>query len=53
MALREGSQRSTAGSARLILRRSLVVSELALAGVLVFGAGLMLRSIAVLPRSTR
>ncbi len=48
MALREGGQRATVGSARLILRRSLVVSELALAVVLVIGAGLMLRSFSVL-----
>lgn len=48
MALREGGQRATAGSARLVLRRSLVVAELALAVVLVMGAGLMLRSFASL-----
>ena len=49
-ALREGGLRATAGSARLLLRRSLVVSELALAVVLVVGAGLMLRSFATLQR---
>jgi putative ABC transport system permease protein len=47
-ALREGGQRTTVGSARLWLRRSLVVSELALAVVLVVGSGLMLRSFAAL-----
>ena len=49
-ALREGGLRATAGSARLLLRQSLVVSELALAVVLVVGAGLMLRSFATLQR---
>lgn len=49
-ALREGGQRTTAGRARLVLRRGLVVSELALAVVLVVGAGLMLRSFAHLQR---
>ena len=49
-ALREGGVRATAGSARLLLRQSLVVSELALAVVLVVGAGLMLRSFATLQR---
>ncbi len=48
MALREGGQRATAGSARLKLRRLLVVSEVALAVVLVVGSGLMLRSFAAL-----
>ncbi len=47
-ALREGGQRTTVGSARLWLRRSLVVSELALAVVLVVGSGLMLRSFSAL-----
>ncbi len=42
--LREGGERSTSGSAKLRLRRLLVVSEIALAVVLVIGAGLMLRS---------
>ncbi len=45
-ALREG--RSTAGTARHKLRQLLVVSEIALAVVLVIGAGLMLRSFAAL-----
>lgn len=49
-ALREGGQRTTAGSARQVLRRGLVVAELALAVVLVVGAGLMLRSFAALQR---
>ncbi len=44
--LREG--RSTVGSARHRLRQLLVVSEIALAVVLVVGAGLMLRSFAAL-----
>jgi putative ABC transport system permease protein len=48
MALHEGSQRTTVGSARLMLRRTLVASELALAVILVVGAGLMLRSFATL-----
>ncbi|MGH7573834.1 MAG: ABC transporter permease [Longimicrobiales bacterium] len=47
-ALREGGQRTTAGFGRLRLRRSLVVSEVALAVVLVVGSGLMLRSFAEL-----
>ena len=45
-ALREG--RSPAGTARHKLRQLLVVSEIALAVVLVIGAGLMLRSFAAL-----
>ena len=45
LALREGGQRATAGSARRRLRRLLVASELALAVVLVIGSGLMLRSL--------
>ncbi len=48
--LREGGQRATAGSARMRLRRLLVVSEVALAVMLVVGAGLMLRSFAELMR---
>ncbi len=43
-ALKEGGQRSTAGSARQRLRRGLVVAEVTLAAVLVVGAGLLLRS---------
>ncbi len=46
VALREG--RATAGTARHRLRQLLVVSEIALAVVLVVGAGLMLRSFAAL-----
>jgi putative ABC transport system permease protein len=48
--LREGGTRATAGSARMRLRRLLVVSEIALAVVLVVGSGLMLRSFAALVR---
>ncbi len=48
IALREGGQRTTAGSARQRLRRLLVVSEVALAVVLVVGSGLMLRSFGAL-----
>ncbi len=47
-ALREGGERATAGSARHRLRQLLVVSEIALAVILVVGAGLMLRSFASL-----
>ncbi|HSJ16119.1 MAG TPA: ABC transporter permease, partial [Longimicrobiales bacterium] len=47
-ALREGGQRTTAGSGRHAVRRALVAAELALAVVLVVGAGLMLRSFAAL-----
>jgi putative ABC transport system permease protein len=46
--LQDGGQRTTAGAARLILRRGLVASELALAVILVIGAGLMLRSFSAL-----
>jgi predicted permease len=42
--LRDGSGRTTAGSARMQVRRLLVVSEVALAVVLTVGSGLMLRS---------
>ncbi|MHB1168173.1 MAG: ABC transporter permease [Longimicrobiales bacterium] len=49
-ALRDGSGRSTAGSFRQQVRRALVVSEVALAVMLVVGAGLMLRSFAALQR---
>jgi len=42
--LREAGQRSTASAARTWLRRGLVMSEVALAVVLVVGAGLLLRS---------
>ncbi|MBV8200940.1 MAG: ABC transporter permease, partial [Acidobacteria bacterium] len=43
-ALKEGGQRSTAGSARQRLRRGLVVAEVTLAAVLVAGGGLLIRS---------
>jgi len=42
--LKEGGQRATAGSARARLRSGLVMAEVALAVVLVVGAGLLLRS---------
>ena len=42
--LREAGQRSTASAARTWVRRALVMSEVALAVVLVIGAGLLLRS---------
>ena len=48
--LREGSQQATAGAARQRLRGALVVAEVALAVVLVIGAGLMGRSLAALGR---
>ena len=44
IALKEGGQRATAGSARARLRSSLVMAEVALAVVLVVGAGLLMRS---------
>jgi predicted lysophospholipase L1 biosynthesis ABC-type transport system permease subunit len=44
MALKESGQRSTAGSARARVRSGLVMAEVALAVVLVIGAGLLLRS---------
>jgi len=43
-ALKEGGQRSTAGSARARVRSGLVMVEVALAVVLVVGAGLLMRS---------
>lgn len=46
--IREGGDRATVGGARKRLRRLLVVGEIALAVVLVIGAGLMLRSFAAL-----
>ncbi len=49
-ALRQGGTRTTAARGRQRLRRLLVVSETALAVVLVVGAGLMLRSFAALQR---
>jgi len=42
--LKEAGQRSTASAARTWVRRILVISEVALAVVLVIGAGLLLRS---------
>lgn len=44
LSLKEGAARTTATVARMRLRRSLVVGEVALAVALVVGAGLMLRS---------
>lgn len=42
--LKEGGQRSTAGSGRQMLRRVLVVVEVAFAATLVIGGGLLIRS---------
>jgi predicted permease len=44
VSLKEGGQRSTAGTARARLRSGLVMAEVALAVVLVVGAGLLIRS---------
>jgi predicted permease len=44
--LREGGRAATSGAARLRWRQTLVVAEVALAVVLVAGAGLMIRSVA-------
>ncbi len=44
ISLKEGGQRATAGSARARVRSGLVMAEVALAVVLVVGAGLLLRS---------
>ena len=44
LALKESGQRATAGSARARVRSGLVMAEVALAVVLVIGAGLLLRS---------
>ena len=48
--LREGSQQATVGGTRQRLRSMLVVAEVALAVVLVIGAGLMVRSLSALGR---
>jgi putative ABC transport system permease protein len=48
--LREGSHQATIGGARQRLRGLLVVAEIALAVVLVIGAGLMIRSLSALGR---
>jgi putative ABC transport system permease protein len=42
--LKEGGQRATAGSGRQVLRRTLVVLEVAFAAMLVIGGGLLIRS---------
>jgi len=44
MSLREGGARTTAGTAKARMRGALVIAEVALAVVLVVGAGLLLRS---------
>ena len=44
ISLKEGGQRATAGSARARVRSGLVMAEVALAVVLVVGAGLLMRS---------
>jgi putative ABC transport system permease protein len=48
--LRDGTGRTTASGARMNVRRLLVISEVALAVILVVGSGLMLRSFAELQR---
>jgi len=49
-ALREGNQQATVGGSRQRTRSLLVVAEVALAVILVVGAGLMIRSLAALGR---
>jgi predicted permease len=49
-ALREGSQQATVGSGRQRLRGALVAAEVALAVILIVGAGLMLRTLSALGR---
>jgi putative ABC transport system permease protein len=44
LTLKDGGQRATAGSARARVRSGLVMAEVALAVILVIGAGLLLRS---------
>ena len=44
LAIKEGGQRTTAGSGRNRMRRGLVVAELALAVMLVIGAGLLIKT---------
>ena len=44
MSLKESGQRTTSGTARTRIRSGLVIAEVALAVVLVIGAGLLLRS---------
>jgi predicted permease len=48
--LREGGTQATSGRARQRLRGALVVTEVALAAVLVIGAGLMIRTLGALGR---
>ncbi len=48
--LKEGGQRTTAGSGRQWLRRGLVVAEVAFAAMLVIGGGLLIRSFWLLQR---
>jgi predicted permease len=46
--LKESAQRTTAAAARQRLRKGLVISETALAAILVIGAGLLIRSLSAL-----